>query len=179
MTLSTLMHTRITRDRVIVEVAIPSGLDLDEAQAVALDARLQRQVADVLDQAFRDKPPRPPRSVEVNRRGVTRTVLLIGRWAVKIPSLRGGSIGRRWMRSLVWGIDANLREIEWSGMPNVCPVRWSLLGLVNVYPRCAPLPADRDLVAADWEALGMEHLSDRKRENVGLLGGHLVWLDYA
>lgn len=119
--------------------------------------------------------------VSVNRRGVTRTVILTRRYAVKVPSLRGGSLGARSprgvMRSIVWGIDANLSEIEWSGTPGVCPVLWSLLGLVNVYRRCAPVTGD--LADADYDAIGMLHPGDRKPENLGLLDGRIVWVDYA
>lgn len=72
------------------------------------------------------------------RRGITRTVLLAGRWAIKVPSHRAHGDG---IRGVLWsitrGIQANFSEAEWSTSPGVCPVRWSIAGLVNVYPRCA------------------------------------------
>jgi hypothetical protein len=78
------------------------------------------------------------------RRGITRTVWLIGPWAVKFPSMRyGGTFALQ-------GMSANLREARtWL---EVCegreyrrdklnPVRWcSWLGLVQVQPRVLPLP---------------------------------------
>lgn len=111
-------------------------------------------------------------------RGITRTVLLVGRWAVKVPSLRSyndGVAGVLW--SISHGVQANLSERTWSGSDaGYCPVLWSLAGLVNVYPRCAPVdPAaviDYDAVA-EWNCP-----TDRKPENLGWLDGRLVWVDY-
>jgi hypothetical protein len=111
------------------------------------------------------------------RRGVTRTVLLAGPWAVKIPSLRAynrGLPGLLW--SITRGIQANLSEREWSTSPGVCPVRWSIVGLLNIYPRCTPIthePTD-----SEYDAIGFHGPTDRKPHNVGWLAGRLVWVDY-
>lgn len=117
--------------------------------------------------------------MKVVRCGITRTVVLAGRWAVKVPSLRGGSYGpRSVLWSLTAGIQANLSEREWSGTPGTCPVRWSLLGLVNVYRRCVPVPDGADV---DYDSTGWPYDTDRmdrKPDNVGYLDGRLVWLDY-
>ena len=62
-------------------------------------------------------------------RGVTRTVLVIGRWAIKVPSLDAHERGVRGVLwSLTRGIQANLSECEWSGSPGTCPVLWSVAG---------------------------------------------------
>lgn len=110
------------------------------------------------------------------RRGITRTVILTRKWAVKVPSLR--SYGRN-LRGAIWsitrGIQANLSEAEWSNSPGVCPVRWSWLGLINVYPRCELLSPGADV---DYDAIGALFPSDKKPENVGLLNGQLVWIDF-
>lgn len=109
-------------------------------------------------------------------RGVTRIVLLVGPWAVKLPRL-----ARAARRGLLWsaatGLLANLSEREWSSWPGVAPVRWSLLGgLVQVYPRCAH-PPDGPI---DYDAIAPPGLPvDPKLANVGVLDGQLVWLDYA
>lgn len=110
------------------------------------------------------------------RRGITRTVLLVGRWAIKVPSLRthgNGARGLLW--SVTRGISANLSEIEWSDTPAVCPVRWSLAGIVNVYPRCELVGDDEDI---DYHAIGQLWPSDKKPENLGRLNGRLVWIDF-
>lgn len=112
------------------------------------------------------------------RRGVTRTVLLVGAYAIKFPSLRGngkGLGGRIW--SICNGILANQSEVVWSEVDGVCPVRFSLLGLVNVYPRCDPVEG----FDGDWSAIGADFLPplDRKPENLGVLDGRIVWVDYA
>lgn len=111
------------------------------------------------------------------RRGLTRTVFLIGRWAIKVPR---ASSNRDGVRGVLWavtrGIQANLSEANWSNWgPGVCPVRWSLAGLINVYPRCEPVGPDEEV---DYESLNFPTASDRKPENVGWLNGELVWIDY-
>lgn len=85
------------------------------------------------------------------------------------------------MWSFCGGILANLSEREWSGTPGVCPVLWSLCGLVNVYPRCEPVLLSRDDI--DFTGIGAlfstyEGLGDEKPDNVGWLNGQLVWIDY-
>lgn len=111
------------------------------------------------------------------RRGMTRTVLLTRRWAVKFPSMRAhdeGLPGVLW--SMSRGVLANLSERSHSHEAGVCPVHWSLAGLVNVYPRCEP--ALTELVAADYDAIGCIGPMQRKPENVGYLNGVLVYVDY-
>ncbi|WP_435583365.1 hypothetical protein [Amycolatopsis thermoflava] len=106
-------------------------------------------------------------------RGTTRTVLLAGRWVIKVPRIaRDG--GRLW--SFIRGVQANLSERDHSDRPGVCPVLWSLSGLVNVYPRCQPAPTD--LTPADYDAIGFAGPTDPRPGNVGVLGGQLVWIDY-
>lgn len=112
------------------------------------------------------------------RRGVTRTVLLIGRWAIKVPSLcthDQGLKGALW--SFCRGVSANQSEAEWSGYhEGLCPVVFTAAGLLNVYPRCQPV--EQDLADADYDAIGFAGPTDRKPANVGILNGRRVWLDY-
>ena len=70
-----------------------------------------------------------------HKRGVTREVLLLGGYALKIPSLRS------W-RCFLWGLLANIQEREFSltGWPELCPVIFSAPGgFLTVMPRAAPL----------------------------------------
>jgi hypothetical protein len=122
--------------------------------------------------------------VKVIRTGVSRTVWLVGRWAVKVPSLRGGSTGG-WLHSFCQGVLANQSERTWSGFESwqgkVAPVLHCWLGgIVNVYPRCQPVPHDdywaRDQPDLDPE-LGIDP-GDRKACNYGLLDGQVVRVDY-
>lgn len=104
-------------------------------------------------------------------------MVLAGRWAIKFPSLRAYGDGTR---GVVWsitrGIQANLSEITWTGSPGVCPVVWSLAGLVNVYPRCEPVLTEP--TEEEYSATGVLGPTDRKASNVGWLKGRLVWIDY-
>lgn len=118
------------------------------------------------------------RPVKIVRTGVTRTVILIGRYAVKVPSLRGGSSGAR-LESLCWGILANRSERQWHDYEGwrgaVAPVVGSWLGgAVQVYPRCLPLP-----LGARGPLPRLEPCpGDVKPDNFGILDGRVVRLDY-
>lgn len=115
------------------------------------------------------------RRIEV-RRGITRAVLLVGPWAIKVPSLRANGLSARGvMWSMSRGVSANLSEISWTGSPGTCPVRWSLAGLVNVYPRLEHVdPA----LEVDYDAIGFLGPADRKPENLGWLDGQVVYVDF-
>lgn len=113
-------------------------------------------------------------------------MLLVGRWAVKLPSGRGGTLGglRGRLQSFAWGVLANLSEYEWHDYQpwagKVAPVARSyLFGLVQVYPRCEPLPVT---AGGDHETVLLPTLDpdpgDHKAANYGRLGGRVVRVDY-
>lgn len=119
-------------------------------------------------------------------RGVSRSVLIVGRWAIKVPTTR--PYGRRGDRLWAWtrGVQANKSELDWSEVDGVAPVLHSWLGgIVQVYPRCAPAVGE-EFEWLDhpndprWRGIGDTILpnGDRKRSNVGVLNGRLVWIDY-
>lgn len=111
--------------------------------------------------------------------GATRTVVLVGRWAVKVPSCRGG-----WRNFLI-GLLANMQERTFSatGWPELCPVVFSLPGgWIVVMPRCEPVGELTDEVYqrmtkhADYEVP-----AENKDDSFGWLGGEggrLVAIDY-
>ncbi len=121
----------------------------------------------------------------ISRQGITRTVLLTSRWAVKLPSLRthgNGLVGL--LQSFCRGVLANQSEIDWHGYKEargaLCPIRWhGLGGVVVVMPRCHPI-----LVTADGEPvdplpqLHPRSPGDNKPENYGVLRGRIVRIDY-
>ena len=85
------------------------------------------------------------------RHGLTREVLLVARWAIKVPTLRYGS------RQFVLGLLANLNERELSeaaaGDRRLAAVRWcSPLGLVAVQERVGP-PIGRLLTPEERAAM--------------------------
>lgn len=114
------------------------------------------------------------------RRGATRTVLLVGRYAVKVPSFRGVCTRdfRGRLASLAAGLLANQSEHLWYQYEGwdgrVAPVLHSWLGgFVQVYPRCDPLP-DRAVLPSLEPCPG-----DVKPDNFGVLGRRVVRLDYS
>lgn len=107
------------------------------------------------------------------RRGVTRTVFIVGRWAIKVPALRRKGCPPLW--NLARGISANMSERQWGNDPCVAPVLWSLGGIVNIYPRVQPA---FDATKDDISAIGFLGPQDPNPSNVGWLNGRLVWTDY-
>lgn len=134
------------------------------------------------------------------RRGVTREVILIGRVAVKLPSVRG------W-RFFLMGLLANLQEREFAatGWPELCPIFWSAPGgLLSIMPRCRPLTPDDWIVfdhrefcsrsehyaAANYDSAGghVNHMlaepegmvvpAENKQCSFGWLGDRIVAVDY-
>lgn len=115
------------------------------------------------------------------RRGITRTVLLTRRYAIKVPSWRGHCEGgtRGKLAGFARGILANQSESQWCDFHDwgggVAPVLRSWLGgIVQVYPRCELLPDDfiGPLPALDPDP------GDIKADNFGLLNGRMVRIDY-
>jgi hypothetical protein len=109
--------------------------------------------------------------------GVTRTVLLIGPWAFKFPSMV------EW-RLFLLGLLANMQERTFSrvGWPELCPVLWSLPGGWLVVMRRA-----RELTREEFDQLDLEAWLDRgdymipaepKMDSFGWIGKQLVAVDY-
>lgn len=128
--------------------------------------------------------------MKVIRRGITRTVILTKRYAVKVPSLRGGSIGgtRGRLQGFAWGVLANHAEFQWHSYEpwsgKVAPVLRSWLGgLVQVYPRCEPFVATPEQEMAMFERTWLPMTldpdpGDHKADNYGWLDGRIVRIDY-
>lgn len=117
--------------------------------------------------------------VRINRRGITRTVIITTRYAIKVPSLRGGSLGgaRGRLGGFARGLLANQSEYQWHDFEpwagKVAPVLRSWLGgFVQVYPRCEPVAVDALLPLLDPDP------GDHKLENFGVLNGRVVRVDY-
>lgn len=118
--------------------------------------------------------------LRLHRRGITRTVLLIGPWAIKWPSFRGLGAQEKGMRiaSFCRGVLANQSELEWSEVEGINPVVWTWRCIVNVYRRAQPVVVDEetfdfDALCPDWTPIG-----DRKSENLGVVNDRIVWIDY-
>lgn len=109
--------------------------------------------------------------------GITRTVFLVGRYAIKVPCGRYG--WAKWLRGLL----ANLQERQWSRakIAGLCPVVFSdPLGLVVVMPRVDIL--DEPLHAVTFERFtnrtGVRLPVENKADSFGYLNGWLVAVDY-
>lgn len=106
---------------------------------------------------------------------MTRTVLVTKRYAFKFPRLKNWK-GRDKLIMLARGVLANLSEAEWSGVPGLNPVLFSLWGIMNVYRTASPAPAGVD--HASTHTPNWVPLTDRKHRNLGVVDGEILWLDY-
>lgn len=110
--------------------------------------------------------------------GATRHVLLVGRWAIKIPRLT------RWINFLQ-GLLANMQEVAFAPISDLlCPVLWtSGGGWIVVMARAEPLTDAELAVILSWESHGMVSepfplAVEAKPCSFGKLGGRIVAVDY-
>lgn len=129
---------------------------------------------------------RRTRGARVRRaRGTTRTVWLVGRWAVKVPSVRRVHPHRLTRtHAFARGWCANLSEWRYRDRSGVCSPRWTVLGVLQVYPRAAAVEAPDDAGGQPpvWCYPAPAELEvDRTWHNLGLVGrepGTAVWVDF-
>lgn len=110
--------------------------------------------------------------IKLCRNGVTRIVLLIGPWAVKLPRFDLG-----WRMGLR-GLLCNMTEREGASLrlDSLCPLVFAAPGgWLNVMKRARPLTDDEWLHGVpnvkEWPI-------ERKRDNWGMIGGRIVAVDY-
>ena len=109
--------------------------------------------------------------------GTTRTVFLILRWAIKIPSFV------EW-RLFLLGLLANMQETKFSktGWPELCPILFSISGgWVVIMARAHPLTREQfnEIDFDLWlNCVPYTIPVEKKMDSFGLLDGRLVAVDY-
>lgn len=115
----------------------------------------------------------------INRTGCTRIVVLVGRWAVKLPNFCDG-----W-KLFLFGLLANMTErVFWKegGWPQLCPVLFSIPGGWLVVMRRV-----REMTDDEFESFNSREWAERgdylipcehKSNSFGWLDGRIVCLDY-
>ena len=110
--------------------------------------------------------------------GATRTVLLVGNWAIKFPTVCQGS----W-RQFLLGMVSNMDEKLWSGYDNrLLPVTYCAPGgIFLIMPRAITLKTDQDVEdhGVEQRFEGLRIAQDRNPGNFGYYKGELVCVDYA
>lgn len=103
------------------------------------------------------------------KRGITREVFLIGRWAIKIPSFRSWKL-------FLQGLLGNMQEKQWSGFDErLCPVVfYTPGGFLSIMPRATPIECINDEYLSICDSLPVE----KKLCSFGLLNGKIVAVDY-
>jgi len=102
--------------------------------------------------------------------GITRSVFLTRRWAIKIPTFRSWSL-------FLHGLLANMQEAFWWSATHdsrLCPVRFSVPGGFLVIMERANPVENENIPYEEYEGLPL----DPKPTNFGMLRGKLVLLDY-
>ena len=117
--------------------------------------------------------------VQLLRSGSTRWVLLIGRFAFKIPSLYS------W-KNFLWGLLANMQEVEFSRCcdmkDKLCPVKFYLpLGFLVVMPKVRILAKDelpKEMLEKFCIGQNFTIPAELKHDSFGYFKGKLVAVDY-
>ena len=119
--------------------------------------------------------------------GATRMVILIGRWAIKIPNILRG-----W-KFLLYGFLANMQEREWDGFDNrLCPIRYTAPGgAFLIMVRCRPVTLEEfdQHIDGKWTRMrdretgrpvpySWELPVELKPSSFGWLGDRIVAVDY-
>lgn len=106
----------------------------------------------------------------IDNGGITRHVILLHRWAIKIPRINYG-----WSRFLQ-GLGANIQEETWwGGDRRLCPVVGSVPGgWLIVMPRAQVCTAGE----VDYSEFRTLPFGDFKPDNFGWVDGRVVLLDY-
>lgn len=118
------------------------------------------------------------------KRGTFRIVILVGSLAFKIPASVGSWKGR--LYSFLQGWQQNLTERAYSKLKDeyLCPVYFSLFGLVNVMPYCSPFCTGFDIDAVDRlydsfkRGCSCWYLIENKQSSFGHYGRRIVAIDY-
>lgn len=111
--------------------------------------------------------------IRLNRTGRNRWVILVGRYAIKLPSPRS------W-QDFLFGLLNNLHEARDGKLPGRCPVVARLpLGFAVVMRRAIPL-SEQEFAAFGAYEFCREHgiSAEHKPDSFGKLNGRIVALDY-
>lgn len=115
--------------------------------------------------------------------GISRTVFLVGRYALKVPCGRYG--WENWLKGLL----ANMRErrINAMGCEQFCPILWAdRFGFLVIMPRVRILTdaeamdtvAYHDFFRPTFERFGHWIPTENKADSFGYLDDRLVAVDY-
>lgn len=108
--------------------------------------------------------------VSVSTDGITRIVVLVGRWAIKLPRWNYG-----WGK-FVEGVTNNRSEWAYwrkTKSNEVCPTLFSFWGLFNIMPRVRICESKEEI-----ECIPLDDWLDRKPDNLGHYKEKIVWVDY-
>lgn len=113
-----------------------------------------------------------------DRNGVTREVLLVGDYAIKIPKLIYG-----W-RYFLQGLMANMQELDFSktGWPELCPIVFAIPGGWLTVMRRARVMTEAEWLKFDADRFcnNGAHIipAEPKHDSFGWLHGKVVAIDY-
>lgn len=109
--------------------------------------------------------------MRINKIGITRTVILTKKYAIKIPKTSNG-----WKR-FIEGLCSNMSENQcWNSCKSehLCPVLFSFAGFVLVMPKIKMLDKNSEIPKIHTTEPG----SDLNYNNYGYWNGKVVCVDY-
>ena len=117
----------------------------------------------------------------VNKAGATRTVILLGPYAIKVPIIH--HFHTRWWSSFLRGLIGNMQEKDFCRMnrPEILPCLFSVWGgWMNVMPRVETISVE-DFLELDYDAWidrgDFTVPVERKWDSFGWFRGEIVAID--
>lgn len=123
-------------------------------------------------------------------KGCARFVILIGRYAIKLPRIHGHNFAYGRLDSLCKGISQNIREYVFfkAGTNHVCPIVFHIHGFLNIMLRVTEL-TESEYDDFEYDVLNsyvdiseddtVWAITEHKADSWGRLGKQIVSIDYS
>ena len=110
------------------------------------------------------------------KKGTTRYVFFIGKYAIKIPSMHSYT-------NFLWGLLANMQEVKFNSLRDnrLCPIIFNIpFGILNIMPKCDAINEDqfKDILSSNFRESPFIIPVESKIDSFGILENKIVAVDY-